>query len=628
LKQEIPRLMPLLPLNPAPVEKSARYVRGVFHSAHIGSELQAAILPGMDAPEIFPAFVADFIESCHEFRTLEDHAGRYGATNLLNRAQFDALLHWVPQLVEMGALICEHGLLDGIAAEEPAGDDAPPVACLGIPTGGNTAMLMRCVESFVENARRHGRDVEFLVADNSRDPAVAAESRRRLAELARRSGARISLCDNARRAAFARLLAEKSGVDPALVRFALDDVHGAGFAAGVNRNVILLHNVGRIFAGVDDDVVCRIAAPPETVPGPRFYTDGRVIRRRFFTSREAALDSAQFVDADFFALHGEWLGRPLASCVRAAGGACGFESIREGTLWRLAMGGGGIISTFCSFLPDPGIPTSTYHLYCQGRSLEHLTSSEEFYRAVMRERSFHLWSPCVLIGDGELSPGIAWGFDQRGLLPPCFPVFHAEDFSYGAVLSRCCPQGFTAWLPHGVLHDPGPGKPLLHLDDFTAENRVVIPEFAHLLRHLVLRAPLPEACRDRADRMLMLGRHLRLIGSLPGGAFREFLQTETLDHEGARLSFLENRLCTETDMPDFWRDDVQRLIDHTRDALTHDDFDIPWDLKPVGPPEKIRALMQTLIRQHGELLENWPRIHAAALGLAADGTRIGEPVGE
>jgi hypothetical protein len=245
----------------------------------------------------------------------------------------------------------------------------------------------------------------------------------------------------------------------------------------------------------------------------------------------------------------------------------------------------------------------------------------------MRARSVHVWSPCVLIGDGELSPAMAWGFDQRGLLPPCFPVFHAEDFSYGATLSRCCPQGFSAWLPHAVLHDPGPGKPLLHPDDFTPQNRVVVAEFAQFLRNILIRVPLPEASRDRAERMVTLGRHLRMTGSLGERDFREFLLAETLEHEGMKLTFLENRLLTETVAPDFWRDDVQRIIDHVREALTHDDFDIPWDIKPLGDPPRLRALMRTLLRQHGELLENWPRIIAAALELAGDGVRIGEVVG-
>jgi hypothetical protein len=292
----------------------------------------------------------------------------------------------------------------------------------------------------------------------------------------------------------------------------------------------------------------------------------------------------------------------------------------------LHLGGGSILATFNGFFPDPGIPTTMYHLYHEGRNFERLTESRETYHGIMRERAVHAWSPCVLIGDGEVSPGVAWGFDQRGLLPPCFPVFHAEDFSYGAVLFRCCPQAFSAWLPASIRHDPGPGKALLRLEDFGKGNRVVMTEFAHLLRHLILRTPLAEGCLDRAERMVSLGRHLRLLGSLRKAAFRELLHAETLAHQGGILSYLENRLLMETDAPDYWRTDVERLLDHIREALTHEDFDIPWDLKPVGDSERIRDLMQTLIRQYGELLESWPRIHAAALELAGEGIRIGLPL--
>jgi hypothetical protein len=149
-------------------------------------------------------------------------------------------------------------------------------------------------------------------------------------------------------------------------------------------------------------------------------------------------------------------------------------------------------------------------------------------------------------------------------------------------------------------------------------------EFAHLLRRLILQAPLPAACDDRAERLRALGWGLRLLASLREGDFRDFLRAVILEHEGGKLAWLESRLLNETGAADFWRADVERLLDQTREALTHDDFDIPWDLKPLGEPEKVRALMRTLIRQFGELLENWPAIHAAAVELAGEGTRIGE----
>jgi hypothetical protein len=127
--------------------------------------------------------------------------------------------------------------------------------------------------------------------------------------------------------------------------------------------------------------------------------------------------------------------------------------------------------------------------------------------------------------------------------------------------------------------------------------------------------------------MMALGAHLRLLGSLGEPEFRDFLHAEMLAHEGSKLVHLESRLFNEIGAADFWRRDLERLIDHVREALTHDDFDIPWDLKPLGEPPRVRLLMRALIRQFGALLENWPRIHAAAAELAGDGARIGTPVG-
>ena len=63
---------------------------------------------------------------------------------------------------------------------------------------------------------------------------------------------------------------------------------------------------------------------------------------------------------------------------------------------------------------------------------------------------------------------------------------------------------------------------------------------------------------------------------------------------------------------EYWRDDVQAYLQHVREALTYEDFDIPFDLKSRGTPEENRRLMQRMVSEFGGLLQEWPAMVEAA----------------
>jgi hypothetical protein len=213
---------------------------------------------------------------------------------------------------------------------------------------------------------------------------------------------------------------------------------------------------------------------------------------------------------------------------------------------------------------------------------------------------------------------MAMGLDHRELLPPFYPVLHAEDFVYGAALWRCCPDAVLGHVPFAIVHDPPSGKPIVQPSDLHSGRRAVVFEFAHLMRRLILVHQLaPRASAE--ERMQALGRGLAEIGRIPRDDFRDFLRVQTLEHESERIGYLERRLRESPDAADFWRNDVQALIDHSRESLDYDDFDIPFDLKSSRSPEENRRLMQALIGRFGESLQVWSAMVTAARELREEG---------
>lgn len=568
-----------------------------------------------ETPRVFPGFVVDFVNSCEEFRSIAAHVACYAEKHAWGALEADSLQSWLPELTRSRLLISTADLLAACAAH--AAPAPPPIQTIGFPTGGDRSDLVaRALGSFAENARIHGRRVDFLVADSSADPRHRAAFREASREQAKSHGVRVRYAgDEEKRRLAAKLI--RRGIAPDVIEFALFDPLGIGFACGANRNALLLHEAGRMFCSVDDDVICKLASAPPTAARLKLFSSCDPFTRWLFADREAAIQHAGSVDADFLASHETLLGRGLAElCAGVDPRSLDASQIGDDFLRRAWTGGGLVRASFSGHLGDPGIPTSTYYLFYEGENRRRFTADEAGYRAALAARSVFALAPCTAIGDASTSPGMAMGLDHRELLPPFFPVLHAEDFTYGATLWQTVPGAFLGHAPLAVRHEPRPGKTILQPSDLGPERRAVVFEFSHLIRRIILRHHRHETAAP-ADRMRHLGRHLVTLGTQSAADFADYLATQVLEMESEKLCDLEEMLRENSAAPEWWRADLDRYLLHVRSALMHDDFDIPFDLKCRGKAEDVRGLIRALLSRYGALLEAWPDLVAAATEIDA-----------
>jgi hypothetical protein len=573
-------------------------------------------------PITLPAFAIEFVLSCSEFKPLDAHLSAYAEKHGWHSLQLDALRQHLPRMIASGVLVSSLQLHARCAAM-CAGAAPAPIDAIGFPTGGDrTPLLARAVESFAANLRTHGRRADFIVADNSTQPEHRAGIRAKAEELSRTLDVPIYYSGETERRRFAEALVRRSGCRADSVEFALFDPLGIGFSCGANRNALLLHEAGRMFCSVDDDVICRLAEPPELREARlSMFSNTDPFSRWLFADRESALAAGHFVERDFLAEHEHLLGRDVGALF--ADGIAEHEidltDTGDDLLRRLELGDARVRTTFLGHLGDPGIPSSCYFLYYERENLRRLIESEAHYLSVFGSRSVLTSVLTRTIGDASVSPGMAMGLDHRELLPPFFPVLHAEDFAFGATAWQCCPGAVAGHLPLTVLHQPPTGKSILQPSDLSAENRVVIFEFAHVLTRLILDF-VPAQHATAAERTIALGRHLTALATQPAADFIEALRETILKHESEKLGYLETLLADETDAPDYWRHDLETFLQHAREALSADDFDIPYDLKAHRTPEQNRVLMQQLIARYGQLLIDWPAIVTTATELRKSGT--------
>ncbi len=599
---------------PSAAASTALWRKAEFFSAPLGHDAQVLYARG-EVPAVLPAFALEFAGQCSEFAPLESLLADYATHHALGSLEMAALRECLPRLIEAGALISSDQLTAACAAMRSP-SPPPPVDLIGFPTGGARGPLVaRAVESFAENLRQHGRTAEFVIADSSRDPAHREAFRAQAGELANRLRITVRYSGEEERRRFAAALVARGACSPESIEFALLDPLGAGFACGANRNALLLHGSGRMLASVDDDVVCRLAVPPEVRPQPlSLFSNCDPLARWLFPDRDSALHAAPAVERDFLAAHEELLGRGVGDLLSTG---LSLEDAGDDILKRLAAGPATVRASYLGHYGDPGIPSSCYYLNYERASRARMLASEEHYRAVLGSRSVFAAVPARSFGDASVSPGMAMALDHRTLLPPFFPVLHAEDFIHGISVWQCCTGSVAGHLPLAVLHAPPPGKTILQPRDLGPECRVVLFEFAHLLRRII-RDFEPAAHATTAERTRALGHFLSDLAARPAADFVDFLRRKIFEHESERLGYLDKQLELD-DLPDYWRRDVEDFLLNAHAALAEEDFDIPHDLKTGRTPAENRLFMQQLIGRFGRLVAEWPAIVEATIALRGEG---------
>jgi hypothetical protein len=93
-----------------------------------------------------------------------------------------------------------------------------------------------------------------------------------------------------------------------------------------------------------------------------------------------------------------------------------------------------------------------------------------------------------------------------------------------------------------------------------------------------------------------------------------------------RSNWLEQLLARYGRKPDFWARDVAEYLCALREALPHEHYAIPADLRAAFEPQAAALLMQRLVLGYGRLLQAWPHLRRTALELRQQGQEIGRRI--
>lgn len=501
-----------------------------------------------------------------------------------------------------------HALLGPtISAAPVANAGALTIASIGVVTANRPEALLRALESYAENARRHGHAPDLVVVDDSRAPAMRAANRGALAALSRARGAPIRYAGTEEKEAFLRALGAFD-VPPDVARFALlPDVTGTT-TVGANRNALLLDAVGDLVFSADDDTLCRLAAPPGSDPAP---DPGSLAGRDpcdywFFRDHAAALRAVSLVDRDLLAAHEELLGRDAQSV--GAGEPAGPVLITLGGI----VGDCGWGAPFGWWLGPMG------YLAMRGASLARLFAEASVSGDPCTSRAILRVARRPSLADETMSMTTTVGLDARGLLPPFCPFGRGEDNIFGASIAACVPGARFGHVPWAVVHAPAeerrfwPGE-LARTASGVDASRVLIE---------LIRAWDPGDITSPEGRIRALGQHLAEVGAWRGADFDHLVRARLAASNRALVGWLEEGLAT-PGAPAWWVDETRRFLTALGRAEARDDHAVPLDLRGSGGVDEGRARTQGFVRRMGELYVHWPAMVAGARALRAQGHRPG-----
>jgi hypothetical protein len=216
----------------------------------------------------------------------------------------------------------------------------------------------------------------------------------------------------------------------------------------------------------------------------------------------------------------------------------------------------------------------------------------------------------------------AFGLDQRNLLAPFFPLFRQEDSIFGDVMSFVDRESLMMHLPYTLDHLPETGR------QYSAIYFEGKSEFwpVHALEEAFRSVPLSSLIVDRKRALKTLGLHVESVGESSVRDYQMKMRAAHWNRIAQSISYYEYLLDTHKEMPPHWRKFVFELRQKTRQNLNYPAFLAPpWLVMSLGQ-ESAERKVKNWVSQYGRLLQAWPDIWEAALGLKQKGQTLSKKI--
>lgn len=495
-----------------------------------------------------------------------------------------------------------------IEAKEPSVEHCR-ITTLCIPTCGRAKYLARCVSSFSNNLRAHGRDdAAILVIDDSADRASEAKNREVVTSLQKSNSPLIRFVGYEERQTLINALLSKNVAPPEVIRFALD-AEKLLTTEGSVRNTMMLLTRGQYILQSDDDTFCAYASANASEEDIVVSKAEGHYQTYFYPDRESNLkDFPTSFDIDPFLIHESVLGQRLSN-VLAQAKRITWEKTNPHELASAHRQGSRVDITTTGASGDPGMGSYLgFITFSPEDTLKRIYSSPEAYRWATEVREIARIAPKLTISQRSSFMAMSFGINNTRLQPPFFSLGRNLDGVFAFLYRISNAQSLIGHLPFAISHLSEPDRRYLR-NPADQVNRIILTEIVRMCLASV-------AVNDDASlsqNLLSIGEQLVGIGSISRIAFRSFLRNcyiytrfkflEDLQDTISERQFKEKRL---------WLREMESISSNIRLSMLEDQNIFPADLAfKVGPEESLLRA-QSCILMYGKLMLHWESISDAA----------------
>jgi len=298
-----------------------------------------------------------------------------------------------------------------------------------------------------------------------------------------------------------------------------------------------------------------------------------------------------------------------------------LDSVNPQFLKALADGRGRVLITFSGLAGDPGVNLPPTLQPLNEVSHETLMRSREQYEVACRSRELLKAPSAMILSRRGAFVTAAFGFDNRSLLPPFFPLLKGQDGTFGATLHKCFLQGYWGYLPWAILHSPSDDR---SYSSETTRKILGSVRMCNIVTALINEFQFSPIVSDDPGRLCALAKYLVSLGSMKMEDFEEFVRLSLFRAQTAYLTLMEKQLVLFSEQPDFWAADVRDAMSLIKKSLLDPAYTIPEDLLLNRSEDDARELTQKLVLRFGELLGSWPAMISSTRDLLARGVNLAE----
>jgi hypothetical protein len=579
---------------------------------------------------------------CNEFSTIRDHAERacqrYNRDKLrnkkglrgkalrfmlryferqniklpINNKIFNLVQKQLMEYVYNGLLISDIAIkneLFSIFLSEGAvkENSYPLIKTINIPTCNRPTILRRCLTSYIENNRKFGRNVEYVISDDSKCKKICQQNKDILHSLQREYDLEILYLDRDYREEYIRNLVNNIDLPEEILRFGLLGDVMCRYTVGANRNLLLLHNIGNLHLQVDDDTVCKIVSTVESTSKFTF-TSKDANEYRFYLDENSINDELNYCQSDILSIHESLLGKNINSIInenKINNNEIDFEGINSKFLDDVSCKNANICVSFSGVFGDSAMDTDRnvlFRLFLEGDSYKRLIKNTEDYAWKLTTR-YILRSPrSATVSNNPSCMTTSIGIDSRDLLPPFSPNYRNEDGVFGALLRTYSSNSFLGYLPFAISHSPLRSRKQIRISDLMLKPRV-----NDIIQWIIISFNSMPLGATKNKKLKFTGQFLQNIGDLSQKDFYEFIHNELIDVYKTIISDAEHRIETNKFALENWKEDLKDCIEISKKTINEKFFFIPADQKGFSENDRLESFQRYICR-YGELIECWPEL--------------------